>query len=304
MKILRTPDACFDGLADWPFAPHYTTVANGVDGGELRIAHAEAGTADGSTVLLMHGEPTWSYLYRHIMPVLADAGHRVLAPDLVGFGRSDKPSERSDYTYARHVAWMSAWLTANDLRDVTLFCQDWGGLIGLRIVAAFPERFSRVVAGNTFLPTGDGKVSDAFNSWREFSQTVPVFPTGNIVSGGSAMAPLPAQVVAAYDAPFPDEEMKAGARQFPLLVPTSPDDPEAPANRAAWEVLSQWTKPFVCAFSDRDPVTAGGDKAFQERIPGCAGQPHVMIAGGGHFLQEDRPAEVAAAILGAIAANP
>jgi haloalkane dehalogenase len=304
MKILRTPDARFDGLADWPFAPNYTIVPNGVDDSELRIAHAEAGPADGPVVLLMHGEPTWSYLYRHIIPVLADAGHRVLAPDLVGFGRSDKPAERSDYTYARHVAWMSAWLTANDLRDITLFCQDWGGLIGLRLVAAFPDRFSRVVAGNTFLPTGDAKASEAFVTWRDFSQNVPVFPTGQIVSGGSATQPLPDGVIAAYDAPFPDEDMKAGARQFPLLVPTSPDDPEAPANRAAWEVLGKWTKPFVCAFSDGDPVTAGSDKAFQQRVPGCAGQPHVTIAGGGHFLQEDRPKEVAAAILAAVAANP
>jgi haloalkane dehalogenase len=305
MEIARTPDDRFANLADWPYEPRYTEVDAGDGSGlSLRIAHVDAGVPDGETVLLMHGEPTWSYLYRRIIPLLAARGLRVVAPDLVGFGRSDKPLDRNDYTYARHVQWMSAWLTANDLRDITLFCQDWGGLIGLRLVAAFPDRFARVVAGNTFLPTGDAGANDAFLAWRDFSQRVEVFPTGTIVNGGCTTQPLPAEVVAAYDAPYPEETMKAGARQFPTLVPASPDDPEAPANRAAWEVLSTWTKPFVCAFSDSDPITAGADRAFQQRVPGCAGQPHTTIVGGGHFLQEDRPAEVAAAIIAAIDANP
>lgn len=298
MEILRTPDDRFDDLPDWPFQPHYTTIEPAVQygGGELRIAHVDEGQRGASPILLMHGEPTWSYLYRHVIPPLVAAGHRVVAPDLVGFGRSDKPVVRGDYTYARHVAWMSQWLEANDLTDVTLFCQDWGGLIGLRLVAAFPDRFGRVVAGNTFLPTGEAPASDAFMAWREFSQNVPEFPAGRIVNGGSA-TDLDEATIAAYDAPFPDEEFKAGARQFPVLVPISTDDPESSANRDAWEVLGAWTKPFLCAFSDGDAVTAGGDRAFQSRVPGCAGQPHGTIAGGGHFLQEDRPAEVAAAIL-------
>jgi haloalkane dehalogenase len=298
MQLLRTPDERFDGLTDWPFDPHYTMIRSTPDAAstDLRVAHAEAGSgATGHTVLMMHGEPSWSYLYRHMIPPVAAAGHRVIAPDLVGFGRSDKPSERTDYTYARHVDWMSQWLVANDLTNVTLFCQDWGGLIGLRLVAAFPDRFSRVVAGNTFLPTGDGTASEGFLRWREFSQTVPVFPAGGILKGGSSR-PLTAGEIAAYDAPFPDETYKGGARQFPTLVPTSPDDPERDANLAAWEVLSTWTKPFLTTFSDGDAVTAGNDVHFHLRVPGCAGQPHITVPGG-HFLQEDSSAALAAAIV-------
>jgi haloalkane dehalogenase len=295
MHLLRTPDDRFDGLVDWPFEPHYTDVT--VEGVDVRIAHAEAGS--GSPVLLMHGEPTWSYLYRHFLPPIAAAGHRAIAPDLVGFGRSDKPSHRSDYTYARHVAWMSAWLEAVDLTDITLFCQDWGGLIGLRLVAAYPERFSRVIAGNTFLPTGDRPPSEGFLAWQRFSQEVPEMPIGGICNGGSART-LSAAEIAAYDAPFPDESYKEGARQFPLLVPTSADDPEAPANHAAWEVLERWDKPFVCAFSDGDPVTAGAERGFIGRVPGTAGQPHRTIAGARHFLQEDAPDELVAVILDAL----
>jgi haloalkane dehalogenase len=302
MNFTRTPDDRFASLLDWPFEPNYTMVRSTADAEtpDLRIAHAEAGDdRSGETVLMMHGEPSWSYLYRHMIPPVAAAGHRVIAPDLVGFGRSDKPLDRSDYTYARHVDWMSQWLVANELDNITLFCQDWGGLIGLRLVAAFPDRFSRVIAGNTFLPTGDGSPSEAFVAWRDFSQSVPVFPTGDILNGGS-LRELSAEEIAAYDAPFPDEALKAGARQFPTLVPTSSDDPERPANLAAWEVLSQWTKPFICCFSDGDAVTKGNDLAFQKRIPGCADQPHVTVSGG-HFLQEDSPAELIQVILAALA---
>lgn len=233
MDVLRTPGERFEALVDWPYEPHYTSVraGGGASGPELRIAHAEAGAGTtGETVVLMHGEPSWSYLYRHMIQPIAAAGHRVLAPDLVGFGRSDKPASRADYTYAAHVDWMSQWLVSNVERGATLFCQDWGGLIGLRLVAAHPERFARVVAGNTFLPVGDGAPSEAFLAWREFSQTVPEFPAGLILDGGSARA-LSADEQAAYDAPFPDERYKEGARQFPMLVPTSPDDPERSANR-------------------------------------------------------------------------
>jgi haloalkane dehalogenase len=194
---------------------------------------------------------------------------------------------RGDYSYQRHVDWMTAWLEAVDLRHVTLVCQDWGGLIGLRLVAEHPDRFARVVAANTFLPTGDNNPGEAFLNWRRFSQEVEDFAVGTIVNFGCA-TDLPADVVAAYDAPFPDDSYKAGARQFPTLVPIAPDDPASEPNRAAWRVLEQWKKPFLTAFSDADPVTSGGEKPLQARIPGAAGQAHTTIRGGGHFLQEDR----------------
>jgi haloalkane dehalogenase len=297
MRIHRTPDARFDDLPDFPFRPHYVSVPAG-DGSddELRVHYVDEGHPNAPTVLLMHGEPSWSYLYRHMIPLLVDAGLRAVAPDLVGFGRSDKPTARDDYTYARHVAWMQAFLHAVDLRDATFFGQDWGGLIGLRLVAAEPERFARVVAANTFLPTGDTRVSDAFFAWQRFSQEVDVFPVGGIVNAGCTTDLAP-EVIAAYDAPFPDEATKAGARQFPLLVPTTPDDPESAANRAAWAVLEQFTKPFLCAFSDSDPITAGADRVLCARIPGCAGQPHTTIVGGGHFLQEDCGPELARVVI-------
>jgi haloalkane dehalogenase len=244
-------------------------------------------------VLLLHGEPSWSFLYRKVLPVLAGAGLRAIAPDLIGFGRSDKPTRRDDYTYARHVEWMRAALfDALDLRGITLVCQDWGGLIGLRLVGEHPDRFARVVTANTFLPIGDRPPGDAFLGWQRFSQTVEDFDVGVIVGMGST-SELSADVVAAYNAPFPDDSFKAGARQFPMLVPTSPDDPASDANRKAWETLRAFDKPFLTAFSDQDPITRGGDAAFQREVPGCAGQPHTTIAGGGHFLQEDRGAELA-----------
>jgi haloalkane dehalogenase len=247
-------------------------------------------------VLLLHGEPSWSYLYRKMIPIVVAAGHRAIAPDLVGFGRSDKPMRREDYTYQRHVDWLRHVLLALDLRNVTIVCQDWGGLLGLRLVADHPERFARVVTANTFLPTGDVPAGKAFLAWREYSQTTPDFRAGGIVRGAS-VAPLPPEVEAAYDAPFPDDRYKAGARQFPTLVPVTPDDPAAPANRKAWEKLSTWTRPWLTAFSDQDPVTKGGDRIFQERIPGAKGQPHVTIEGGGHFLQEDKGEELARVVV-------
>ena len=296
MHTLRTPDAQFANLPDYPFAPHYASIPP-QDGtsDELRVHYLDEGDPDAPTVLLLHGEPSWSYLYRHMIPLLVDAGLRTIAPDLVGFGRSDKPAARDDYTYARHVAWMTSFLRVLDPRDLTLVCQDWGGLIGLRLVAAEPERFARVVAANTFLPTGDTRASDAFFAWQRFSQETELFPVGAIVNAGCT-TDLSASVVAAYDAPFPDEAMKAGARQFPMLVPTTPDDPESAANRVAWTVLEQFAKPFLCAFSDSDPITGGADRALRARIPGCADQPHTTIAGGGHFLQEDRGSELARAV--------
>jgi haloalkane dehalogenase len=286
MKTLRTPDERFESLPDFPFAPHYVNVSDG-DGGTLRVHYLDEGPADGPVVLLMHGEPSWSFLYRKMIPVLTAAGFRCVAPDLVGFGRSDKPVERDDYTYARHVEWMRAALFSYlDLRDITLVCQDWGGLIGLRLVGEHPERFARVVTANTYLPTGEQPAGEAFLNWQNFSQTVEDFNVGVIVGMGCAGNPTD-DVIAGYNAPFPDDSYKAGARQFPMLVPTSKDDPASKANIKAWTTLRAFEKPWLTAFSDKDAITRGGDRAFQSEIPGAAGQPHTTIEGGGHFLQED-----------------
>jgi haloalkane dehalogenase len=296
MDVLRTPDDCFADLPDYDFAPRYADV----DG--LRVHFVDEGERDAAPVLMMHGEPSWSYLYRKMVPVVARAGHRVLAPDLVGFGRSDKPASREDYTYQRHVDWMRGLLLETlALRDITLVCQDWGGLIGLRLVAEHPERFARVVAANTLLPTGDQPAGDAFMAWRKFSQEVPEFPVGRILQGATRTELSP-EVMAAYDAPFPDESYKAGARQFPLLVPITPDDPAAPANRAAWESLRSFDKPFLTAFSDGDPITSAFADTFLE-IPGTKGQPHTTIRGGGHFLQEDCGEDLAQVVVDFIAAT-
>lgn len=288
MKVLRTPDERFVGLADYAFAPHYREVAD-ADGTRLRIHYVDEGPRGAAPVLLLHGEPSWSYLYRHIVAGLAAKGHRAVAPDLVGFGKSDKPAEQSDYTFERHVKWLGDWLTGLDLRTITLFCQDWGGLIGLRLVAAFPERFARVVVANTGLPIGTG-MTEGFKKWLELSQTIPVFPVGNIVAGGCSRA-LSAAEKAAYDAPFPDESFKAGARRFPALVPVTPEHASVAENKAAWQVLGAFDKPFLAAFSDNDPITRGGDKVFLKLVPGTRGQKHVTLKGG-HFLQEDSPKEI------------
>lgn len=286
MRVLRTPDDCFAGLPDYDFAPHYVEVADAA-GGSLRVHVVDEGDPQAPVVVLLHGEPSWSFLYRTMIPVLVDAGLRCVAPDLVGFGRSDKPAEREDYTYARHVEWMrSALFDSLGLRDVTLFGQDWGSLIGLRLVGEHPGRFRRVAIGNGFLPTGDFPMPEAFLSWQAYARTSPDFPIGRIVARGCARE-VSADVVAAYDAPFPDDSYKAGARQFPTLVPTTPDDPAAAANRAAWDVLRTFDRPFLTAFGDSDPITAGADRLLQGLIPGAAGQPHVTLAGAGHFLQED-----------------
>ena len=289
MKILQTPDERFNSLPEWPYEPNYTLVdATTSESIKLRIHHIDTGASTSrETVLCMHGEPSWSFLYRKMIPRFVAAGHRVVAPDLIGFGRSDKPTETSDYTYERHVDWMTQWLVANDLNNLTLVCQDWGGLIGLRLVAAMPERFSRVVAANTFLNVGDRPPSDAFMAWRKYSQETPVFNVGAIMQGGCKIKPLADEVRAAYDAPFPDDSYKAGARAFPTLVPITPDDPSSQANIVAWQSLRKFNKPFLTAFSDSDPVTAGGDRYFQREVPGCDGQPHTTITDAAHFLQED-----------------
>jgi len=302
MNVLRTPDSRFENLPGYAFAAHYLSVDDG-EGSQLRVHYLDEGPADAPPVLLLHGEPSWSYLYRKMIPILVAAGHRVIAHDLVGFGRSDKPSKRSDYTYQRHVDWMQAVLEQLNLQQITLVCQDWGGLIGLRLVAENPQRFARVVAANTMLPTGDHNPGDAFKSWQDYSQKVPEFPAGAIINRATTTE-LPQAVIDAYDAPYPDESYKEGARQFPLLVPIIPTDPAAEKHRAAWVVLMKWDKPFLTAFSDSDPITAGGDKLMQKLIPGTQGQAHTTIVNGGHFLQEDQGEVLAEVVVRFIAANP
>ncbi|OBK34111.1 haloalkane dehalogenase [Mycobacterium sp. 1245111.1] len=301
MHILRTPDECFVDLPGFPYQPRYVQV-DGPGGSSLRMHYVDEGPADAPVVLLLHGEPSWSYLYRHMIPVLAEAGLRAVAIDLVGFGRSDKPAERTDYTYQAHVDWTRAATDAIGLTDVTLFCQDWGGLIGLRLVGEEPDLFSRVVASNTFLPTGDVPAGRAFLAWQKYSQETPVFDAGRIVNGG-CVSELSADEVAAYNAPFPDDSFKAGARQFPMLVPTSPEDPAAPANKAAWAALGRYDKPFLCAFADSDPITRGGDAVLAGHVPGARNHPPVTVAGAGHFIQEDKGAELGRLIVDFIAAT-
>ena len=283
VEILRTPDERFADLPGFPFTPRYADVPSG-DGSDLRVHYLDEG--DGPVVVLLHGEPSWAYLYRKMIPVLVDGGLRCVVPDLVGFGRSDKPARREDYTYERHVQWMSSVVEQLDLTDATFFGQDWGGLVGLRVVAAMPDRFARVVVGNTGLPTGDQKMTEAFLNWQKFSQETPEFPVGQLIRGG-CRSEITDDVVAAYDAPFPDDTYKEGARQFPVLVPTKPDDPASEANRQAWKVFESWTKPFLTAFSDSDPITRGGERVFQQRVPGAKDREHATIEGAGHFLQED-----------------
>jgi haloalkane dehalogenase len=291
IQLLRTPDADTEGLPDYAFAANYLNVGD-ADDGPLRMNFVDHGPRGGPVMLLLHGEPSWSYLYRKMIPPLAAAGMRCIAPDLIGFRRSDKPTEQSDYTYARHLGWVRSLLDQLELDSFHFFGQDWGGLLGLRLLAERPERFVSVCAANTFLPTGLEPASDAFARWREFSQSVPEFPVGGIIAGAT-VRPVSAEVRAAYDAPFPDETYKAGARRFPLLVPTEPDLEEAQNNRAAWKVLAQYERPFLTLFGDGDPITAGAEKALQARIPGAVDQPHKIIRDAGHFIQEDAGEELA-----------
>jgi haloalkane dehalogenase len=325
MQYLRTPDECFENLVDYPFQPHYQVIPDG-EGEELRIHYLDEGSGSAGTMLLMHGQPTWSYLYRHMIHPLVAAGYRVIAPDLVGFGRSDKPTSIDDYTYARHVRWMSDWLTALDLQQLILFCQDWGGLIGLRLVAAFPERFAALVVSNTGLPRGmvppefteplkeayktlpvvkvqelgerfaDDSGIPGFFYWRKFCAESADFDVGDLMKEVS-VNPLSDSAIAGYRAPFPDQSYMAGARKFPTLVPLLHDEDEVPENTAAWETLKQFEKPVMLAFGDRDPVTAGGDMPFLKEVKGARGVPHRTIEKGGHFVQEDQPEACVQALL-------
>ena len=297
MRILRTPDERFTHLPDFPLAPRYAEVSDqdgGASGsGTLRIAWVEDGPADGPVVLLLHGEPSWSFLYRTMIPVLARAGLRVVAPDLVGFGRSDKPAEISDHSYTRHVEWVRMLVCdVLDLRGITLVGQDWGGLIGLRLVAEHSDRYAAVVAANTGLPTGDRDMPEVWWRFRRAVEKAEVLDIARLVQSG-CRTPLAPDVRAAYDAPFPDESFKAGPRAMPLLVPTRPDDPATPANRAAWKVLTSSAIPFLCAFSDGDPITASWEPELRDKIPGASGRAHPTITGAGHFLQEDAGPQLA-----------
>lgn len=302
MHCLRTPDDRFAGLPDFDYEPHYADVPDG-EGSRLRMAWVEAGPTDGQQVLLLHGEPSWSFLYRHMLPVLADAGLRAIAPDLVGFGRSDKPAEVHDHTYARHVEWVRALaFDVLELRKITLVGQDWGGLIGLRLAAEHPERFARLVLANTGLPTGDHPMPEVWHRFREAMQSAPIIDVARFVQAGCTTELTP-QVRAGYDAPFPDASYQAGPRAMPGLVPTTPDDPATPANRAAWDVLSRSQMPALVAFSDRDPITAAMAPILKGVLPGAQGREHPVIAGAGHFLQEDAGAELAHHVVDFVAAT-
>lgn len=297
MRVLRTPEERFVGLPghDWPV--RYAELDD-FDGGRLRMAYVDAGPADGPVVLALHGEPSWSFLYRNVIAELVAAGVRVVAPDLVGFGRSDKPAEVADHTYRRHVGWVAALVFETlDLRGVTLLGQDWGGLIGLRLVAEHPDRFERVVAANTGLPSGDTPMPEVWWRFRHAVSSAETLEVSRLVQAG-CVGRLDEAVIAAYDAPFPDESFKAGPRAMPLLVPTTPQDPETPANRTAWAALGRWDKPFLVAFSDSDPITGPMAPVLRRHVPGAAGREHPVLTGAGHFLQED-----AGAALGRLVAD-
>lgn len=289
MHVVSTPAENFESLVDYPFQPNFVELKD-PDLGSLRMHYVDEGPRSADVILLLHGEPSWSYLYRHFITGLRER-YRVVTPDFIGFGKSDKLTDRNLYSYARHIAWTKQCLDAIGLQHITLFCQDWGGLIGLRLLADEPQRFARVIAANTFLPTGEHPPGEDFLKWREFSQRSENFRISQVISSG-CVHPLSAETKKAYDAPFPDEQYKAGARAFPTLVPISPDDPEAIQNRKAWQILSQWQQPFLTAFSDKDPITRGAAKVFQKLIPGCQNLPHVTIENAGHFLQEDNPTQL------------
>ena len=301
--VYRTPDARFENLPGFDFDPHYLEI----DG--YRVHYLDVGPADGEPVLLIHGEPTWSYLYRKMIPGLVAAGHRCIVPDLIGFGRSDKPASMDTHTYKFHVDAMTELVEALDLQQATFFGQDWGGLIGLRVVAENEERFARVVISNTGLPVGaaggpeDFPEDSAFIRWKRRNQGMidrGDIPTGRMLATNTGDP----SIAAAYDAPFPEPAYKAGALIMPQRVPVFADDPANEANRKAWQVFERWEKPFLTAFGDSDPISRGGERSFQRRVPGAQGQAHVSVEGAGHFIQESHGEELARIINEFIAANP
>lgn len=286
MKTVRTPEHRFENLSDYEFQPNYLEVGEG-----LRLHYVDEGKKDSPTVLLLHGEPSWSYLYRKMIPVLVANNFRAIAPDLIGFGKSDKPIKASDYTYQKHINWLAAFVNQLDLKNIVLFCQDWGGLTGLRLVTQMEERFSMVMASNTALPTGNITMPEIFFKWRAFAQNSPDFDIGKVIDNGT-VSKLSEDTISAYNAPFPSEAYKAGARIFPMLVPVETDDPESANNRKAWEILSKWEKPFLTVFGNRDYIMKGAEKAFQKIIPGAKDQNHTFL-NAGHFIQEEKGEELA-----------
>ena len=294
MDILRTPDERFSRLSEYPFDPHYAQL------GELRMHYVDRGPRDGAPVLMLHGEPSWSYLYRKMIPPFAAAGYRALAPDLIGFGRSDKPAATSDYSYQAHVDWLVTWIEQLDLRNITLICQDWGAMLGLRNAAEHSERFARLVVANGFLPIArqPGVLFPPplwLRAWRAFATYSPWFPIGRIVAAG-CVTTLGSAQRAAYDAPYPSGRYKAGARAFPQLVPLDQSNPAVALNRAAWEQLGLWQKPLLTVFGDHDSALGAGDKPLQEHVPGARGEPHQRIRAG-HYIQEDCGEELARIVL-------
>lgn len=288
IDFVRTPDTRFKGIPNYPFDPNYTDI----DG--LRMHYVDEGPKESDPILMLHGEPTWSYLYRHMIPICAAAGHRVIAPDLIGFGKSDKPTNLDDYSYQSHMDWLTQFIKAMDLKNITLVCQDWGSLLGLRLAAENESRFKAIVVGNGMLPTGDEGATTEFKLWKAFALNSPWFPIGRIVDVGSGKSLSKAERKA-YDAPFPSSKYKAGTRAFPRLVPVSPDNPATQANREAWKILEKWNKPFLTTFSSGDPIFRPAEKIFHEKVPGARGQKHRTLWGG-HFLQEDSGTEFAQAV--------
>lgn len=291
MEVLRTPDERFADLEDYEYEPHYRDV-KAADGTMLRFHFVDEGPRDAEPVLLLHGNPSWSYIHRHMIRGLVDLGHRVIALDLMGMGRSDKPTARSDYTLAAHVDWMGQWLEAEDLTDITLYCQDWGGLAGLQLLPKHGDRFARVIASNTGIPTGEG-VNAFMESWLEFSQRADTLPIAKLIAG-SATRKLTDGEKAAYEAPYPDGTYMTCPIQFPLLIPLQPDNPGVPMCRATWKYLETWEKPFLTVYGSEDPVSfkPGAHLKFQRKVPGAVGRPHRVIEGAHHFIQEDAPDEL------------
>ena len=294
MSILKTDLTLFENLSDWKFKENFTTVTS--EFGELDIHFVDENSTNDECVLLLHGNPTWGYLYRNMIDPLKDNGYRVVVPDLPGFGKSDKFSVRYNYSYEGFVDWMSQFIENTDLKNITLFCQDWGGLIGLRLAAKYGDRFEKIVAANTGLPTGKAPLSEGFAVFREFLQIKPDLHVGGQVRNGTTKG-IDENALAAYNAPFPDDDHKQGVRQFPNLVPGTPRTPSAEPNKEAWKILREWKKPFLCAFSDKDPIFSGVENSFYKLIPGCKDMPHVTIEDAGHFLQEDQPEACVDAIL-------
>lgn len=290
MKTIRTPEDRFKNLDGYDFAPHYIELEE-----QINMHYVDEGQAGNPIALLLHGEPSWSYLYRKMIPILAEGGFRTIAPDLIGFGKSDKPIDKSSYSYQQHIDWLKTFIEKLDLTNIVLFCQDWGGLLGLRIITEMEERFSMVVASNTTLPTGNIPMPESFLKWREFSQSSPGFNIGKVINSGTVQD-LSDEVIKAYNAPFPSEEYKAGARIFPTLVPIEFDDPECEKNRNAWEKLAKWEKPFLTIFGDADPIMIGAEKVLQNIIPGARQQDHTLLHAG-HFIQEEKGEELAQCII-------